>query len=112
MLDDIKKMTMPYGVYINPYTGYIYATDAASFAEGGELYQWSPDGELLGKHSTYINPAHFLALASDDVTTGIGNVAVGSDADARLYNLQGMPVDKPRYGQIYISKGRKILYTE
>ena len=45
VLSDIKKMSMPYGIYINPYTGYIYATDAASFAEGGTLYQWSPQGQ-------------------------------------------------------------------
>ncbi|MBQ8900828.1 MAG: hypothetical protein IJY72_07720, partial [Akkermansia sp.] len=32
MLDDLKAIGMPYGVYVNPYTGYIYATDAGSFA--------------------------------------------------------------------------------
>ena len=62
MLDDLKAIGMPYGVYVNPYTGYIYATDAGSFAAAGALMQWSPEGVFLGSHKVYINPAHFLAL--------------------------------------------------
>ncbi len=62
IMDDIQKMDTPYGIYVNPYTGYIYATDAGSFAAAGQLYQWSPEGQLLGKHKVYINPGHFLAL--------------------------------------------------
>ena len=46
---DLLKIGMPYGIYVNPYTGYIYATDAGGFVEGGTLYQWSPEGKLLGK---------------------------------------------------------------
>lgn len=56
------NMEQPYGIYVNPYTGYIYGTDAGSFEGAGYLYQWLPNGELLGKHRVYINPGHFLAL--------------------------------------------------
>ena len=35
MLSDIKRLGMPYGIYVNPYTGYMYATDAGSFAAAG-----------------------------------------------------------------------------
>ena len=59
---DIAQMSQPYGIYVNPYTGYIYATDAVSYESMGYLYQWSPDGRLQGKHKVYINPGHFLAL--------------------------------------------------
>ena len=73
MLDDLKAIGMPYGVYVNPYTGYIYATDAGSFAAAGALMQWSPEGVFLGSHKVYINPAHFLALPPDGADfTGIG----------------------------------------
>ena len=65
LLADYKKMDQPYGIYVNPYTGYIYGTDAGSFEGAGYLFQWSPDGQLLGKHKVYINPGHFLALPPD-----------------------------------------------
>jgi len=65
LLADYKKMNQPYGIYVNPYTGYIYGTDAGSYEGVGYLYQWSPEGQLLGKHKVYINPGHFLALPPD-----------------------------------------------
>lgn len=110
VLADIKKMAMPYGIYVNPYTGYIYATDASSFAEAGALYQWSPEGRFLGRHRVYINPAHFLALRPED-HSGVQDVIVpASTGDTRVYNLQGMPVRTPQKGRVYISGGKKFIY--
>ncbi len=110
VLRDLKKMSMPYGIYINPYTGYIYATDAGSFAEAGGLYQWSPDGTLTGTYGVYINPAHFLAV-SDDMYSGIDDVVydTAGDADAPVYNLQGIRICSPRAGQLYIRNGKKFI---
>lgn len=109
VLADIKGMSMPYGIYVNPYSGYIYATDASSFADAGALYQWTPEGRLLGKFKTYINPAHFLALPDDN--SGIDDIVSDTDiADAPLYNLQGIRVTVPRSGEIYIRSGKKIRY--
>lgn len=111
VLADIKAMSMPYGIYVNPYSGYIYATDASSFADAGALYQWTPEGRLLGKFKTYINPAHFLALPDDK--SGIDDIVPDTDtADALLYNLQGIRVTAPRSGEICISSGKKILYNK
>lgn len=62
---NFKAMSQPYGIYVNPYSGCIYGTDAGSFEGAGYLYQWSSNGELLGKHKVYINPGHFLALPPD-----------------------------------------------
>lgn len=110
VLDDIKGMEMPYGLYVNPYTGYIYATDAGGFVEGGYLYQWNPEGELLGKFGVYINPAHFLALnpkANSSVNTIYSD---WNHPEAPIYNLQGIRVTDPRPGQIYIRNGRKFIY--
>ena len=59
---DFENMNQPYGIYVNPYSEYIYGTDAGSFEGAGYLYQWSPEGQLLGKHKVYVNPGHFLAL--------------------------------------------------
>lgn len=111
VLQDIRSMTMPYGIYVNPYTGYIYATDAGSFAEAGALYQWSPDGRLLGRHKVYINPAHFLALSPDGQSSGIEDTVIPeAAADTRIYNLQGIPVREMQKGQVYISDGKKFIY--
>ncbi len=111
ILEDIKKMQMPYGIYINPYTGYIYATDAAGFVEGGTLYQWDPQGRLLGKFGVYINPAHFLALNPDNSSIDAIVTDSQNGSEAPIYNLQGMRIAKPTPGQIYISNGRKFIYN-
>ena len=113
LLEDIKGMGMPYGIYINPYSGYIYATDAGSFAAAGAMYQWSPEGKLLGKHKVYINPAHFLALKPDGYMGGLEDVTVDTtDGDTAIYNLQGIRVTNPVNGQIYVQKGKKFLYNQ
>lgn len=110
VLSDLQRMGMPYGIYVNPYTGYIYATDAGGFMEGGTLYQWSPDGTLLGKHSVYINPAHFLALKPDNHSAGIEITPTHGDADAPLYNLMGIRVSALQPNNIYIRNGKKFIY--
>lgn len=114
IIDDLKKMTAPYSIYVNPYTGYIYATDAANYTEGGYLYQWSPEGKLLGSHQVYINPGHFLAL-NPDGETGIDDVTSdvdGADAPVEYFNLQGQRVANPGNG-LYIkrqgSKATKVI---
>jgi hypothetical protein len=68
---DFTNMNQPYGIYVNPYSGYIYGTDAGSFEGAGYLYQWTPEGELKGKHKVYINPGHFLALPPDGHFPGV-----------------------------------------
>lgn len=106
--DDFKKIQMPYGIYVNPYTGYIYATDAGEFVAAGSLLQWTPDGEYVGTYKLYINPGHFLALKDE---SGIADVVV-DNADAPTYNLQGMRVTDLVPGNIYIRNGAKFLYTK
>ena len=127
VLADIKAMMMPYGIYVNPYSGYMYATDAASFTSAGKLYQWDPEGRLLGTYKLYINPAHFLALPPDghfgppnqpsdsDNPDNPGDEnstpAIGiENTTAPLYNLQGLRVSRPIPGHIYIRQGKKILW--
>lgn len=107
MLNDILKISMPYGIYVNPYTGYMYATDAASFAEAGQLYQWNPNGKLLGKHKVYINPAHFLALPPDGHFTAISDVTAPPvrKHDA-YYNMLGQRVSAGTKG-LLINGNRK-----
>lgn len=109
--EDIMAFTQPYGIYVNPYSGYIYATDAVSYASAGKLHQWDPQGKYIGEWKVYINPGHFLALPD---ANGVENiVAPGSEnPDAPVYNLQGIRVAHPVPGQIYIQNGRKILYVE
>ncbi len=109
VLADMKKIGMPYGVYINPYTGYIYATDAGEFVAAGALYQWSPEGKLLGKHKVYINPGHFLALPPDGHFAGITEIPQGKKDNGYMYDLQGRLIATPQRGHIYIKGGKKYI---
>ncbi len=110
---DFAAMNQPYGIYVNPYSGYIYGTDAGSFEGAGYLYQWSPDGQQLGKYRVYINPGHFLAIMPDDYAQSIH--ALGQSpalTDSAVYDLQGRRIwerMQPRRGQTYIKNGKKIL---
>ena len=107
MASDFEDMGQPYGIYVNPYTGYIYGTDAASFESMGYLYQWSPEGNLLSKHKVYINPGHFLALPPDgEHYSGVKSVHSSQFTVHSYYDLQGRRLMPPfRKGQIYkISK--------
>ncbi|MBQ9356486.1 MAG: hypothetical protein IJT98_04280 [Prevotella sp.] len=112
LLADYQKMSQPYGIYVNPYTGYIYGTDAGSFEGAGYLYQWSPEGQLLGKHKVYINPGHFLALPPNGQHfNGIVSIpSVLSQGGKARYDLQGRQVANPQRGNIYVSQGRKICF--
>lgn len=111
LMEDIKKFRMPYGLYVNPYTGYYYATDAADYASGGSLHQWSSEGEHTGEWGVYINPGHFLALPPDGRFGGVGEITGGAKtpADTTVYNLQGIPVSRTVPGEIYICGGKKFI---
>ena len=110
---DIAGMQTPNSIYVNPYTGYIYATDARDSTSAGRLYQWTPEGNLKGTYTTYINPGHILALPPDGHFGGIDGVAPDAGAepyeDSIIYNLQGIPVVNTVPGQIYIRGGRKFI---
>lgn len=111
MLDDLMELGMPYGVYVNPYTGYIYATDAGSFAAAGALIQWSPEGVFLGRHKVYINPAHFLALPPDGMEfTGIESATNDAKPTTSygIYDMRGVRMDGLSTRGIYIDNGKKI----
>ena len=115
MSNDIMGMTQPYGIYVNPYTGYMYATDSGNYTGSGDLYQWSPEGTLLGTHKLYINPGHFLALPPSGHMTGIETVthAPGS-SPSFIYDLQGRRYDSEsqlKAGTIYIKDGKKMLFN-
>lgn len=61
--DKIKSLTSPYELYVSPYTGSIYFTDAKSFATAGYLYGYSKEGEeLFEGQKVYVNPGHILAV--------------------------------------------------
>ena len=111
---DFSNMSQPYGIYVNPYTGYIYGTDAGSFEGAGYLYQWTPEGILMGKHKVYINPGHFLALPPDgqyDGITEIKNEILMIKSDV-IYDLQGRRIDSSLKKGIYVVNGKKILKTQ
>ena len=116
---DYADMSQPYGIYVNPYTGYIYGTDAGSFEGAGYLYQWSPEGELLGKHKVYINPAHFLALAPEGYWSSIESIQKSKiknqNREEVIYDIMGRRIDSSLFtlhSSLIIRGGKKILYTK
>ncbi len=107
---DFEAMEQPYGIYVNPYTGYIYGTDASAFEGAGYLYQWTPDGKLLGKHKVYVNPGHFLALPpAGQHFSGISPIGNRQPSCHKYFDLQGRRVASPQLGSIYVQNGHKIL---
>ena len=61
--EKIKGLTAPYELYVSPYTGNVYFTDAGNYASAGTLYGYKPDGQpLFAPQELYVNPAHILAL--------------------------------------------------
>lgn len=112
LVSDFTDMGQPYGLYVNPYTGYLYGTDAGGYDSAGYLYQWTPEGKLLGKHKVYINPGHFLALPPDGQTfSGISMVSAQRSAtnNQHTYDLQGRRLKQHAKGGISISNGHKFI---
>lgn len=105
---DLMKLTNPYCIYVNPYTGYIYATDAGAYVSAGTMYQWTPQGEPTGNWRVYINPGTILALDPD--ASGIENIEAAPETGSTIYNLLGIPVTDPQPGNIYIRAGHKFIY--
>lgn len=112
MKQDVEKMESPYGIYVNPYTQMIYATDAGSYGSSGKLYQWSAKGELKGSYAAYINPGWFLALCPDSQLNGIDEIEAEEGValpGSAIYDLLGRKVKTPVSGGIYIREGKKFI---
>lgn len=59
----IRQMQSPYGIYISPYSGHLYVSDARSYATNGYVFEFDRQGKQLNKYYLDgLNPAHFLAL--------------------------------------------------
>lgn len=59
----IQKMQAPYGIYISPYSGHLYVSDARSYATNGYVYEFDRQGNQLNKYYLDgLNPGHFLAI--------------------------------------------------
>ena len=104
----IKSLTAPYELYVSPYTGNIYFTDAQSYASAGDLYGYTAGGQqLFGPLEVYVNPAHLLALKPETVT-GIARPANVAAGDGIAYNLAGQRVGKSYKGVVTVN-GRKMI---
>ena len=104
----IKSLTAPYELYVSPYTGNVYFTDAQTYASAGDLYGYTADGKaLFGPLEAYINPAHILAL-KPHTATGINAVTAKTREAAPSYNLSGQRVDS-HYRGVVIRNGKKQI---
>lgn len=55
-----KKITLPYGIAVNPQTYEIYVTDAKDYVTPGTLYCFTPDGKKKWEVETGDIPAHIV----------------------------------------------------
>ncbi len=59
----IMDMQAPYCIYISPYSGHLYVTDARSYATNGYLYDFNPEtGTSTKMRLQGLNPGHIVAL--------------------------------------------------
>ena len=67
----IMQMQAPYCIYISPYSGHLYVTDARSYATNGYIYDFNPDtGASSRVRLQGINPGHVVALSHTSHTPG------------------------------------------
>ncbi len=61
--DAIRQMQSPYALYISPYSGHLYATDARAYATNAYIYDFGRDGKQTGKWLLRgLNPSGLIAL--------------------------------------------------
>lgn len=66
-MEVIAQMQSPYGIYISPLTGHLYATDARAYTANGYLYEFDERGGQVGRWMLEgINPGHFLHLETTE----------------------------------------------
>lgn len=71
----ILQMQSPYGIYISPYTGHLYASDARAYATNGYVYEFGRDGKQLNRYLLRgVNPSGFLAWQNPDIEEERRNV--------------------------------------
>lgn len=104
----LLSLTNPYELYVSPYTGNVYFTDAQSYATSGDLYGYTPSGQrLFGPVEAYVNPAHILALKPADAT-GIARPRTTHTDGGPVYTLSGRRATAGHKGLV-IKAGRKYI---
>ena len=62
--ETILQMQSPYALYISPYTGHLYSSDARAYATNGYVYEFGRDGMQIGRYLLRgVNPSGFVAIA-------------------------------------------------
>lgn len=62
--ETILQMQSPYALYISPYTGHLYSSDARAYATNGYVYEFGRDGMQVGRYLLRgVNPSGFVAIA-------------------------------------------------
>lgn len=60
-------------------------------------------------HTSPVSIYYYIISYKEDKSTGINDIDTSASNDA-IYNLQGIRVDNPVKGNIYIKGGKKIVY--
>ena len=60
--ETILQMQSPYALFISPYTGHLYSSDARAYATNGYVYEFGRDGKPIGRYLLRgVNPSGFVA---------------------------------------------------
>lgn len=64
--EKIKELDVPYSLYMSPYTGNIYFTDAKDYVSSGYVYGYTKEGKaVFNPQKVLICPGSILALPND-----------------------------------------------
>ena len=110
--NEIGKLSMK-GLFVEDYDSFI-------IAENDSTYELNLDGNVshfctnklsLTQTCTaeYAGTYYYTIYYTISESTGISNAETSASNDA-IYNLQGIRVDNPVKGNIYIKGGKKIVY--
>ena len=67
-VETILSMQSPYCIYISPYSGHMFVTDARGYATNGYLYEFTSDEKMSVYKMKGINPGHIVALSKNSYT--------------------------------------------
>ncbi len=92
--------------------GIIYDTDNSSWLAYLNHTPETEDWKATVSFCFEVNGKQYVfnvTLMDENTFTGISNVEVKSNKSDKIYNLQGIEVQKPVKGQLYIQNGKKFV---
>lgn len=110
----VKRKRLTFGTEKSEKSGiYEYWVEGIGLSDKMAILTTFPS-PLTCKYNTYINKCFQddeLIFTRDDFAdaTGVDNLNIGEPDTVPVYNLQGIQIDRPAPGEIYICNGKKFI---